>query len=73
MLIDDRFFVAGTRVHVFGVRDLVETKVDGFSFREMGEEAPGHDFAAIGPGFVQPLILADGAIMPLERTDGWLA
>jgi hypothetical protein len=67
VLVDDGFLITrsvGLRALVG--RDLVEAVVDGLALGQVGEEAPGHDLAAVGAGFVQPLVLVDGGIVPLE-------
>src|SRR4051794_31343475 len=53
-----------------GVRDLVETKVNSLSLRQVSEEAPGNDLTGIASGIIQPLVLGGSTVVPLEGAGG---
>lgn len=48
------------------VRDLIETVVDDFALRKVGEEAPSDNLGSIGARLVDALVRGGCAVVPLE-------
>lgn len=48
------------------IGNLVETVVDDFALRKVGEEAPSNNLGCIGPCLVDALVLSGCTIVPLE-------